>query len=159
MKFETNKKLLILLLIKLLNMLSQKSKYALKALGFLAKNHGRGPVLMSVIAREKKIPLRFLENIFHELKNTGFLNSHRGRFGGYTLVNEPSQTKVSSVIRVVNGPLAMLPCVSLNFYATCDDCCEATCGLRGVFQEARDALLKVLENRYLSDIMDLDELI
>lgn len=140
-------------------MLSQKSKYALKALGFLAKNHGRGPVLMSVIAREKKIPLRFLENIFHELKNTGFLNSHRGRFGGYTLVNEPSQTKVSSVIRVVNGPLAMLPCVSLNFYATCDDCCEATCGLRGVFQEARDALLKVLENRYLSDIMDLDELI
>lgn len=140
-------------------MLSQKSKYALKALGFLAKNHGRGPVLMSVIAREKKIPLRFLENIFHELKNAGFLNSHRGRFGGYTLVNEPSQTKVSSVIRVVNGPLAMLPCVSLNFYATCDDCCEATCGLRGVFQEARDALLKVLENRYLSDIMDLDELI
>ena len=140
-------------------MLSQKSKYALKALGFLAKNHGRGPVLMSVIAREKKIPLRFLENIFHELKNAGFLNSHRGRFGGYTLVNEPSQTKVSSVIRVVNGPLAMLPCVSLNFYATCDDCCEATFGLRGVFQEARDALLKVLENRYLSDIMDLDELI
>lgn len=138
-------------------MLSQKSKYALKALGYLAKHHGKGPVLMSIIAREKKIPLRFLENIFHELKNAGFLISHRGRFGGYTLANLPSQVRVSSIIRVVNGPLAMLPCVSLNFYATCDDCCEATCGLRGVFQEARDALLKVLENRYLSDIMDSDE--
>lgn len=135
-------------------MLSQKSKYALKALGYLAKNHGNGPVLMSVIARDKKIPLAFLENIFHELKKAGFLISHRGRFGGYTLAEAPDQVKVASIIRVVNGPLAMLPCVSLNFYATCDDCCEATCGLRGIFQEARDALLKVLENRYLSDIMD-----
>lgn len=137
-------------------MLSQKSKYALKALGYLAKNHGSGPVLMSVIARDKKIPLAFLENIFHELKKAGFLISHRGRFGGYTLAEAPDQVKVASIIRVVNGPLAMLPCVSLNFYTTCDDCCEATCGLRGIFQEARDALLKVLENRYLSDIMDKD---
>ena len=137
-------------------MLSQKSKYALKALGYLAKNHGNGPVLMSVIARDKKIPLAFLENIFHELKKAGFLISHRGRFGGYTLAEAPDQVKVASIIRVVNGPLAMLPCVSLNFYTTCDDCCEATCGLRGIFQEARDALLKVLENRYLSDIMDKD---
>lgn len=135
-------------------MLSQKSKYALKALGYLAKNHGNGPVLMSVIAREKKIPLAFLENIFHELKKAGFLISHRGRFGGYTLAETPDQVEVASIIRIVNGPLAMLPCVSLNFYATCDDCCEATCGLRGIFQEARDALLKVLENRYLSDIID-----
>jgi len=72
------------------------------------------------------------------------------------LSDDPSKTKVSSIIRVVNGPLAMLPCVSLNFYATCDDCCEETCGLRGIFQDARDALLQVLENRYLSDIMDKD---
>ena len=137
-------------------MLSQKSKYALKALGYLAKNQAGGPVLMSTISREKKIPQAFLENIFHELKKAGFLTSHRGRFGGYTLSQEPEKTKVSSIIRIVNGPLAMLPCVSLNFYATCDDCCEATCGLRGIFQDARDALLQVLENRYLSDIMDKD---
>src|SRR5690554_5929044 len=97
-------------------MLSQKSKYALKALGYLAKNHGSGPVLMSVIARDKKIPLAFLENIFHELKKAGFLISYRGRFGGYTLAEAPDQVKVASIIRVVNGPLAMLPCVSLNFY-------------------------------------------
>lgn len=137
-------------------MLSQKSKYALKALGFLAKNHGKGPILMSLIAQEKKIPLAFLENIFHELKKAGFLVSHRGRFGGYTLADAPENIKISSIIRLVNGPLAMLPCVSLNFYATCDNCCEETCGLHPVFQEARDALLNVLENRYLSDIIDKD---
>ena len=137
-------------------MLSQKSKYALKALGYLAKNQSEGPVLMSTIAREKKIPQAFLENIFHELKKAGVLTSHRGRFGGYTLTKESSQTTVASIIRIVNGPLAMLPCVSLNFYATCDDCCEATCGLRTIFTEARDVLLKVLENRYLSDIIDKD---
>lgn len=139
-------------------MLSQKSKYALKALGYLAKNHANGPILMSVIAREKKIPQAFLENIFHELKKAGFLISHRGQFGGYTLADTPDKIKVSSVIRVVNGPLAMLPCVSLNFYATCEDCSEDTCGLRGVFQDARDALLQVLENRYLSDITDKDNM-
>src|SRR5690554_7117630 len=122
-------------------MLSQKSKYALKALGYLAKNHGNGPVLMSVIARDKKIPLAFLENIFHELKKAGFLISHRGRFGGYTLAEAPDQVKVASIIRVVNGPLAMLPCVSLNFYTTCDDCCEATCGLRGIFQDRKSTRL------------------
>lgn len=137
-------------------MLSQKSKYALKALGYLAKFHGNGPVLMSTIAREKKIPLAFLENIFHELKKKGFLLSHRGRFGGYILAQDPDKISVALIIRIVNGPLAMLPCVSLNFYATCDDCCEATCGLRGIFQETRDALLKVLENKYLSDIIDKD---
>lgn len=137
-------------------MLSQKSKYALKALGYLAKHHGEQPVLMSIIAREKKIPLAFLENIFHELKKAGFLISHRGRFGGYTLAHNPNQTSVAAIIRVVNGPLAMLPCVSLNFYTTCNDCCETTCGLRKTFQEARDALLRVLENRTLSDIIDKD---
>src|SRR5690554_1633929 len=135
-------------------MLSQKSKYALKALGYLAKHHGDRPVLMSTIAREKNIPLAFLENIFHELKKAGFLISHRGRFGGYTLAEAPHQIKVSAIIRIVNGPIAMLPCVSLNFYATCNDCCEATCGLRGIFQDARDALLKVFENRTLIDIID-----
>src|SRR5690554_5876483 len=121
-------------------MLLLNSKYALKFLCYLSKNLANALVLMSVIDRDIKIPLAFLENIFHELKKAGFLISHRGRFGGYTLAEAPDQVKVASIIRVVNGPLAMLPCVSLNFYATCDDCCEATCGLRGIFQEARDAL-------------------
>lgn len=140
-------------------MLSRKSKYALKALGYLAKNHGEKPILMSTIAREKNIPLAFLENIFHELKKEGFLISHRGRFGGYTLADHPYNIKVSSIIRIVNGPIAMLPCVSLNFYNTCDDCCENSCGLRNIFSEARDAILKVLENRTLLDIIDKENAI
>lgn len=135
-------------------MLSQKSKYALKALGYLAEMHGKGPVLMSTIAKEKKIPLAFLENIFHELKKNEILISHRGRYGGYTLAKEPQDIMVVQIIRLVNGPIAMLPCVSLNFYASCDTCDEKTCGLKNIFQEARDALLSVFENRSLLDIVD-----
>lgn len=135
-------------------MLSQKSKYALKALGYLAERHGEGPTLMSTIAKEKKIPLAFLENIFHELKKNDILISHRGRYGGYTLAHEPKDINVARIIRLVNGPIAMLPCVSLNFYASCDICDENTCGLKDTFQEARDALLSVFEHRTLLDIMD-----
>lgn len=137
-------------------MLSQKSKYALKALGFLAKNHGDGPILMSIIAKEKSIPLPFLENIFHELKKNNILTSHRGRFGGYTLRTDPQNISVATIIRLVNGPLAMLPCVSLNFYTSCDTCDENKCGLQNTFIEARDALLKVLEEKTLVDIIDKD---
>ena len=135
-------------------MLSQKSKYALKALGFLAKNHGNGHTLMSKIAQEKKIPLAFLENIFHQLRNAGLLISHRGRYGGYTLAHSPEEIFLSKIIRIVNGPIALLPCVSLNFYEPCADCDEATCGLRTTLIETRDAVLSVLENRTLADIMD-----
>jgi len=135
-------------------MLSQKSKYALKALAYLAKYYGQGPKLMSLIATEKKIPLSFLENIFLQLKNGGVLISHRGRFGGYTLAVAPEELTLSKIIRIVNGPIAMLPCVSLNFYEPCEDCNEATCGLRSTLIETRDAVLSVLENRTLADIVD-----
>lgn len=137
-------------------MLSQKSKYALKALGYLAKNHGNGPILMSTIAKEKNISLPFLENIFHELKKNNVLTSHRGRFGGYTLTLAPTEITVAHIIRLVNGPIAMLPCVSLNFYTSCDTCDENTCGLQSTFIEARDALLLVLEGKTLLDIVDKD---
>lgn len=135
-------------------MLSQKSKYALKALSYLAQLHGGGPILMSTIAQEKNIPLRFLENIFHELKKEGLLLSHRGRFGGYTLAFPPEEIRVTKIIRIVNGPIALLPCASLNFYEPCGDCNEDTCGLRQLVAEARDAMLSVLDKKTLSDIVD-----
>lgn len=135
-------------------MLSQKSKYALKALSYLAQHHGQGPILMSKIAQEKKVPLRFLENIFHELKKEGLLISHRGRFGGYTLASEPESIQVSKIIRIVNGPIAMLSCASLNFYEPCADCDEISCGLRILVAEARDAVLSVLDKKTLLDIVD-----
>lgn len=135
-------------------MLSQKTKYALQALSTLAANYGKGPTLIPLIAEEKGIPLRFLENILHELKQEGLLISHRGRNGGYELAKHPSRIKLATIIRLVDGPIAMLSCVSLHFYQPCDGCNEKHCGLKAVMAEARDAILAVLEKKTLADIMD-----
>lgn len=138
-------------------MLSQKAKYALKATAYLAAHHGEGPILMPVIAQAKNIPLRFLENIFHQLKQEGLLTSYRGRQGGYALLLPPDQISLAKIIRLVDGPIAMLTCVSLHFYEPCSGCDEHTCGLKRVMAEARDSLLAILEKKTLSDIMDTQE--
>jgi len=135
-------------------MLSQKAKYALKATAYLAANYSRGPVLMPVIAAEKKIPLRFLENIFHQLKQAGLLISHRGRMGGYELNMPPEQISLAKIMRLVDGPIALLGCASMNFYEPCEGCEEATCGLRKALIEARDSLVAILEKKTLKDIID-----
>jgi Rrf2 family protein len=137
-------------------MLSQKAKYALKATAYLAAHYGEGPILMPVIAQLKNIPLRFLENIFHQLKQAGLLTSHRGRLGGYELLIPPDQVNLARIIRLVDGPIAMLSCVSLHFYEPCAGCDEHTCGLRVVMAEARDSLLAILEKKTLKDIIDDD---
>ena len=97
-------------------MLSKKSQYAFKALTYLASRFNEGPVLISEISKKKKIPLKFLENILLELKKADILDSKKGKGGGYFLNKEPAKIKVAQVIRLVNGPIAMLPCVSLYFY-------------------------------------------
>lgn len=135
-------------------MLSQKAKYALLALSRLSANYGKGPTLIPVIAEEKGIPLRFLENILHQLKQEGLLVSHRGRNGGYELAKHPSRIRLATVIRLVDGPIAMLSCVSLHFYKPCEGCNERHCGLKSTMAEARDALLAVLEKKTLADITD-----
>jgi len=135
-------------------MLSQKAKYALQALGYLASHGDKGPVLMPEIADKKKIPLRFLENIMHELKKHGYLISYRGRHGGYALAKPASSIRLADIIRIVNGPIAMLSCVSLHFYQPCEGCTENVCGLHHVMIEARDAILKVLEGKTVADIVD-----
>lgn len=135
-------------------MLSQKAKYALQALSHLAEHFGQGPILMPHIAEARKIPLRFLENIFHELKQQGLLISHRGRLGGYELLLPPQEVSLAKVIRLVDGPIAMLSCVSLHFYEPCPGCTETTCGLRKVMTEARDNVLAILEGKTLQDIID-----
>lgn len=137
-------------------MFTQKVKYALKALGYLAKYHQKGPILMSEIAREKQIPLRFLENIFLELKKNDYLVSYRGRSGGYALATTPEKITIAPIIRIINGPIAMLPCASKNFYQKCEDCDESICGLNKIVIESRDALLSVLEHRTLIDLIDQD---
>jgi Rrf2 family protein len=135
-------------------MLSQKSKYALQALGYIAAHQNSGPVLMPLIAEKKRIPLRFLENIMHELKQEGFLTSFRGRHGGYKLAKPPEEIRLADIIRLVNGPIAMLSCVSLHFYQPCEGCTQDSCGLHDTMIEARDAILSILEGRTVADIMD-----
>lgn len=134
-------------------MLSKKSQYAFQALGFLTERYQQGPVLISEISRKKKIPLKFLENILLELKREGILESKKGKGGGYFLATDPSKIKVAAIIRKLDGPIALLPCVSLYFYERCKNCNEKSCGLHDMMIEVRDATLKILEHRSLKDLV------
>lgn len=136
-------------------MLSQKTKYALQALSYLAAHYkNEEPVLISTIARERKIPIKFLEAILLQLKNNDVLISSRGRSGGYRLSAPPKTFTLAKVIRIIDGPIALVSCVSLNFYKRCENCNQAICGIRSVMAEARDAILKVLEKKTLKEIID-----
>ncbi|MEP6584307.1 MAG: Rrf2 family transcriptional regulator [Ginsengibacter sp.] len=134
-------------------MLSKKTRYAFRALSYLAENYGKGPLLISNISTEKRIPLKFLENILNELKKADLLESKKGKGGGYSLRISPAKISLATVIRVINGPIALLPCVSLNFYEKCEDCNEENCGLRKMMTITRDATLKILERKTLQDIV------
>ncbi len=134
-------------------MLSMKSQYAFKALTYLSEKFNEGPVLISEIAKKKKIPLKFLENILLELKKADILDSKKGKGGGYFLKKSPDKVKVATVIRLINGPIAMLPCVSLYFYERCKNCDQKHCGLHDMMIEVRDATLNIVENRTLKDLV------
>jgi Rrf2 family protein len=134
-------------------MLSKKSQYAFKALTYLTEKYNKGPVLIAEIAKHKKIPLKFLENILLELKREGFLDSKKGKGGGYFLAQNPAKIKVASIVRIINGPIAMLPCVSLYFYERCKNCDEKNCGLHDMMIDVRDATLNILEKRTLQDLV------
>jgi len=134
-------------------MLSKKAQYALKAAGYLAARYESGPVQISEISEQKRIPLKFLENILLELNRAGILESKKGKGGGYRIREAPENITLAKIIRTIDGPISMMPCVSLYFYEKCGDCDEAQCQINRVFAEARDATLQVLENRTLRDIM------
>jgi Rrf2 family protein len=135
-------------------MLSSKAQYAFRALTYLVHHYNKGPVLISEIAESKRIPLKFLENILLQPKKADILDSKKGKGGGYFLKAHPSQTTVANVIRIVNGPISMLPCVSLYFYQKCENCDEMNCGLHGIMEDVRDATLGVLEHRTLQDLAE-----
>lgn len=134
-------------------MLSKKTRYAFQALIYLAERHDKGPVLIEEISEQRKISKKFLENILLELRNMGVLGSKKGKGGGYYLIKEPSSIPLIKIIRMLDGPIALLPCVSLNYYEKCEECDEKTCSLRTVMTEVRDQTLKILEERTLADIM------
>jgi Rrf2 family protein len=136
-------------------MLSMKTQYAFKALMYLAQKDTSSPVLIAEIADKKNIPLKFLENILLELKKAGVLDSKKGKGGGYFFNESPAKIKLARVMRLIDGPIALLPCVSLNFYQKCKNCDEKTCGLSEVMKEVRDATLNILENKTVADISHL----
>lgn len=132
-------------------MLSQKGRYALRALIVLAEHDGAEPMMIAEIAEEAGVPRKFLEQILLELRKRGILRSRRGRSGGYQLAKSPKDISFADIIRVTDGPLALAPCVSVTAYHRCDDCVdEATCAIRKVLMLARDATAAVLESQKLS---------
>ncbi|HWA68543.1 MAG TPA: Rrf2 family transcriptional regulator [Rhizomicrobium sp.] len=132
-------------------MISQKARYALRALLFLASRGDSAPVQISEIAQKEKIPRKFLEAILLELKKTGIVRSHRGRAGGYCLGRPAKDISFADVLRVTDGPLALSPCVSVMAYRKCDDCFEeSVCAIRKALLAARDATAQILESRNLA---------
>ena len=134
-------------------MLTRKSKYGLKAMLSLAEQATRRPVLIADMADRQQLPKKFLEAIVLELKRHGLLGSKKGKGGGYFLGRDPSEITVGQVIRVLDGPLALIPCVSQTAYMKCDECVdEQTCGIRLVMKEVRDATAHILDNTSLVNL-------
>ncbi|MGN6495057.1 MAG: RrF2 family transcriptional regulator [Agriterribacter sp.] len=134
-------------------MLSKKTQYAFKALMYMAQVEKDGPILIAEISRKKKIPLKFLENILLELKNEGILDSKKGKGGGYFFKEDPATIPLAKVMRLLDGPIALLPCVSLNFYERCKNCDEKNCGLHDTIVSVRDATLRILEKKTVADLV------
>jgi Rrf2 family protein len=135
-------------------MLSMKAKYGLRALVYLAKHEGEGPILISDLAEKENIPKKFLELILLDLKNHGILQSKKGKGGGYSLGRKAAAIRLGRVIRLLDGPLAPLPCVSQTAYVPCDECeDEKTCGIRLVMRDVRDAIANILDNTTVADVL------
>jgi Rrf2 family protein len=133
--------------------MSRKARYALRALYALAADEARGPVLISELAEREKIPRKFLEAILLELKNAGILKSKKGKGGGYSLARPPQQITMGQVIRIIDGPLAPIPCASERAFVKCEECVdEATCGTRQVMKKVRDAIAAILDGTTLADV-------
>ncbi len=137
-------------------MLSNKAQYALHALTFLAEQDPGITIPIQQIAEKRKIPYKFLENILLELKKNGILGSKSGKGGGYYLLKPPKDIKLIQIIRASDGPMALLSCVSKNFYEPCRICPyeENICPIRSTFLALRDATLDILESTSLNDLVN-----
>ncbi|RTY75960.1 RrF2 family transcriptional regulator [Flavobacterium sp. LS1R10] len=134
-------------------MLSKKTKYGIKALTFLARQKNNFPVQIAEIAKSETISIKFLESILLLLRHSGFLGAKKGKGGGYYLIKDPKEINMAHVYRILEGPIALLPCASHNFYEPCGDCAdETTCAVRKLMTEVRDNTLMILENNTLADI-------
>jgi Rrf2 family protein len=133
--------------------LTRKSKYGLKAALYLADHADRGPIGISEIAEQEALPRKFLEAILLDLKRHGLLHSRKGKGGGYSLTKKPGQITVGQIIRSLDGPLALTPCVSQTAYRRCEECVdEDTCGVRIAMKEVRDATAEILDHTTLEGL-------
>jgi Rrf2 family protein len=132
--------------------LSVRGEYALRALIVLGLNHGKNVVRIQTISDEQNIPKRFLEQILNDLRAAGFLESRRGLGGGYRLKLRPEQITLAKVIRLIEGPLAPVSCVSEKFYERCSCPSEEKCGIRSIMKEVRDAIVRILEGVTLAEL-------
>ena len=133
-------------------MLTQKTRYALRALLYLVEEGNGGAVQLQQIADTQKIPRKFLELIMLDLKSLGIVRSVRGPKGGYRLTKHPRSISFGQVVRGMEGPIALVPCASVNFYRRCGDCHdEATCAIRRLFVQVRDRSVDLLNSVSLED--------
>lgn len=136
-------------------MLTRKGKYGLKALVYLAYLQPGQFNLVGDIAAKNNIPKKFLDAILGELRNAGFVQSRKGKVGGYRLARPAREIMVGHVVRVLDGPLAPIACASRTRYERCEDCDETTCQVRHLMFEVRQAVADVLDNRSLAEMRDI----
>ena len=134
--------------------LSQRGHYALRALIVLGLNYSDSVVRIQTISAAQNIPKRFLEQILNDLKAAGILESRRGITGGYRLRRPPEEISLAEVVRLIEGPLAPVSCVSERFYERCSCPNEEKCGIRSIMKEVRDAIVKVLETVTVAQLCD-----
>ena len=134
-------------------MISKKTKYGLKALAYIASQECGQMVQIATISKNKNIPHKFLESILLTLKKSGCLGSKKGKGGGYYLLKKAEEIHMTDIIRVLEGPIAMVPCVSLNYYEKCDDCVdEKSCSVYKLMLQVRDNTLAIFRNTTLADL-------
>ncbi|PZO80834.1 MAG: Rrf2 family transcriptional regulator [Mesorhizobium amorphae] len=138
-------------------MLTRKGKYGLKALIHLAALPEGQLAFVSEIASANSIPKKFLDAILGELRNAGFVQSRKGKVGGYRLARDAQEIMVGHVVRVLDGPLAPIPCASRTRYEPCQDCDEASCQVRLMMFEVRNAIADVLDGHSLAAMRDMGQ--
>ena len=139
-------------------MLSKKTKYAIHALLYLAREKKRGPILISEISESENIPKKFLEAILLDLRKAGILESKMGKGGGYYLNKKTSEVNLAEIVRLFDGAIALVPCATHQFYKKCDVCKdEVTCGIRHTMKDVRDATVEKLKTSTLQGILNQEK--
>lgn len=139
-------------------MLSKKTKYAILALVKLAREYNKGPILIRDIASSENIPKKFLESILNDLKHAGILSSAKGKGGGYYLKQKPEDVNMATVLRLFDGAIGYIPCVTFQYYERCDECAdEETCAVRDVFKKVREESVKILSASTLAEMIKTEQ--